>query len=155
MPVANLTRNVRFSAAHRYHRPQWSEEENRRVFGPCSNPHGHGHNYLLEVTVRGPIDPQTGFCVDLAALDALLRREVIGPFDHRHINHAVEAFRPGGRVPTTENLLAYLWPRIAGGLPDGTTLRRLRLHEDETFYVDYHGTDDSETREHGSETEAR
>lgn len=141
MPVAQLTRRVRFSAAHRYHRPEWSEEENRRVFGPCANPHGHGHNYLLEVTVRGEIDPRTGYSVDMPALDALLRREVVEPFDHRHINHAVDAFGPGGQIPTTENLLAYLWPRVSDGLPEGVTLCRLRLHEDETFYVDYHGDD--------------
>lgn len=137
--IAFLTRKVRFAAAHRYYRPEWSEEENRRVFGPCSNPHGHGHNYELEVTVKGEIDPVTGFSVDLGALDELLEREVTRPLDHQSLNHAVPAFAPGGQIPTTENILAYLWPRLEAGMPPGVRLHRLRLHEDPTFYVDYFG----------------
>lgn len=139
MATAYLTRKVHFSAAHRYHRPDWSEARNREVFGPCSNAHGHGHNYVLEVTVRGEIDPETGFCVDLRALDRALEREVREPLDHRHLNHAVDAFADGGRVPTTENLLAYLWPRLVRSLPEGAALHRLRLHEDHTFHVDFFG----------------
>jgi 6-pyruvoyltetrahydropterin/6-carboxytetrahydropterin synthase len=141
MPVARLTRRIGFAAAHRYHRPEWSEEENRAAFGACSNPHGHGHNYTLEVTVEGPVDPRTGFSVDLGALDALLRREVIDPLDHRHLNHAIDAFADGGLVPTTENILVLLWPRLAGSLPGEARLIRLRLHEDPTFHVDYYGDD--------------
>jgi 6-pyruvoyltetrahydropterin/6-carboxytetrahydropterin synthase len=139
MPRAQLTRTLRFSAAHRYWRPEWSEAENRRVFGACSNPHGHGHNYLLEVTVEGEIDPLTGFSVDLGALDALLQERVARPFDHQHINHAIADFAEGERIPTTENLLLWLWPRIAGGLPAESRLHRLRLHEEEGFFVDYFG----------------
>ncbi|MBI4409553.1 MAG: 6-carboxytetrahydropterin synthase [Gemmatimonadetes bacterium] len=139
MATASLTRRVRFAAAHRYHRPEWSEAENRRVFGACNNPPGHGHNYVLELTVRGVIDPATGFAAELEALDALLEREVVRVLDHQHINFAVPAFAEGGLVPTGENLLAYLWPRLAAGLPPGVTLQRLRLHEDETLYVDYFG----------------
>jgi 6-pyruvoyltetrahydropterin/6-carboxytetrahydropterin synthase len=139
MATALLTRKIRFSAAHRYARPEWSEAENWRVFGACANPHGHGHGYLLEVTVQGRVSESTGFSVELSALDALLRQEVLDPFDHRHINHDVPAFGPGGLIPTCENLLVYLWPRLAAGLPDGATLARLRLHEDDTFYVDYAG----------------
>ena len=137
--VAYLTRKVRFAAAHRYHRPEWSDEENRRVFGPCSNPHGHGHNYELEVTVKGEIDPVTGFSVHLGALDELLEREVKRTLDHQNLNHAVPEFAPGGQIPTTENILAYLWPRLEAGMPPGARLHRLRLHEDPTFYVDYFG----------------
>ena len=139
MPLAYLSRTVRFSAAHRYHRPEWSDEENRRVFGACNNPHGHGHNYTLEVTVAGEIDPVTGFAVDLALLDRLLETEVVRVFDHQHINHAVEAFAYGAMVPTTENLLVYLWPRLEAGLPEGCRLARLRLYEDPTLFVDYYG----------------
>lgn len=139
MSLAYLTRRVRFAAAHRYHRPDWDEDRNRRVFGACSNPYGHGHNYLLEATVAAEIDPETGFSVDLGVLDAVLEREVVEPFDHQHINHAVEAFAPGGRIPTTENVLTYLWPRIAGGMPNDARLHRLRLHEDDTLFVDYFG----------------
>lgn len=139
MAIAYLTRKVHFAAAHRYYRPEWSAEENRRIFGSCSNPHGHGHNYVLEVTVHGKIDRRTGFSVDLTALDALLRDEVVGVFDHRHINYAVETFAEGGLIPTCENLLAHLWPRLAARLPAGVTLHRLRLHEDPLLYVDYFG----------------
>lgn len=138
MPITFLTRRVRFSAAHRYHRPEWSEERNRSVFGPCANPHGHGHNYLLEVTVGGEPDPETGFCVDLPALDRVLREEVVDRLDHQHLNHAVPDFAPGGRIPTTENILLHLWARIEPRLPAGS-LVRLRLHENEDFYVDYAG----------------
>lgn len=133
-----LTRKVRFSAAHRYYRPDWSEERNRATFGPCSNPHGHGHNYLLEVSVAGKVDPETGFSVDLPLLDRVLREEVLEPLDHRHLNHDVPRFAPGGEIPTSENLLLYLWDRLAPRLPKGA-LGRLRLHEDETFYVEYEG----------------
>lgn len=138
MRIAYLTRGVRFAAAHRYYRPEWSDEENRRVFGACANPHGHGHNYTLEATVRGRIDPETGFSVDLAALDRILDEQVVRVFDHQHINFAVDAFAYGGLVPTTENILAYLWPRIADALPEGATLHRLRLYEDSNLFVDYY-----------------
>jgi 6-pyruvoyl-tetrahydropterin synthase len=88
--------------------------------------------------VEGEIDRVTGFSVDLAALDTLLAREVTDVFDHQHINHAIPEFA-SGLIPTTENIVAYLWPRILRGLPDGVVLRRLRLHEDDTLYVDYSG----------------
>ncbi len=139
MAIAYLTRSVGFSAAHRYYRPEWSEERNRRVFGACANPHGHGHNYVLEATVRGEIDEETGFSVDLAALDAILAEEVVEPLDHRHLNHALEAAGAGALVPTTENLLAFLWPRIEGRLPEGAVLHRLRLREDDRLWADYFG----------------
>jgi 6-pyruvoyltetrahydropterin/6-carboxytetrahydropterin synthase len=139
MADAFLTRKVQFSAAHRYFRPNWSEEENRRVFGACANPHGHGHTYLLEVTVRAEVAVDTGFSVDLGALDALLRTEVTERLDHQHLNHVIPEFRDGGDIPTSENILIHLWPRIEAGLPAGAELTRLRLHEDPGFYVDYFG----------------
>ncbi len=139
MAYAELTRKIRFAAAHRYYRPDWSETENRRVFGDCANPHGHGHNYLMEVTVRALIDAQTGFSADLAALDELLQTHVISVFDHQHINHAVPEFGAGKLIPTTENIARYAWDRIRSALAQGMQLRRIRLHEDETFYVDYSG----------------
>ena len=137
--MAQLTRRVHFNAAHRYYRPEWSETENRRVFGACANPHGHGHNYVLEVTVAGPIDPQTGFAVDLGVLDGLLAREITDRFDHQHLNFAVPEFREGGLIPTTENIVALCWNRLAEGLPENVRLVQLRLHEDPTFHVDYFG----------------
>ncbi len=141
MPRARLTRKVRFAAAHRYYRPEWSEAENRRLFGACANPHGHGHNYLLEVTVEGEIDPATGYSVDLGALDRLLEEQVRRPLDHQHLNHALPQFAPGAAIPTSENILLLLWPRIAAGLSAPARLVRLRLHEEEGFYVDYFGDD--------------
>ncbi len=138
MGVAYLTRRAAFSAAHRYWREEWTEERNRRVFGLCANPHGHGHNYVLEVTVAGEIAGDTGFSVDLTALDDALAA-VVRRLDHQHLNHAVEAFGPGGRVPTTENLLEWIWPRLEERVPSGARLHRLRLREDETLWVDYFG----------------
>lgn len=142
MPRARLTRKVRFTAAHRYYRPEWSEERNRQAFGPCANPYGHGHNYLLEVTVEGDIDPSTGFSVDLALLDRILEERVRAPLDHQHLNHAVPEFAPGADIPTSENILTLLWPRIGQGLQGAEArLVRLRLHEEDGFYVDYFGGD--------------
>lgn len=139
MPRMQLTRRLRFSAAHRYHRPDWSEERNRAAFGPCANPHGHGHDYLLEATVEGEVDAETGFSVDLGALDAVLRDQVTGPLDHQHLNFVVPEFAPGGLIPTSENILLVLWGRLHGALPPGARLVRLRLHENPDFYVDYAG----------------
>ena len=138
MPTIFLTRAVRFSAAHRYYRPEWSEERNHETFGACANPHGHGHNYVLEVMVAGQPDPETGFSVDLAGLDELLRVEVRERLDHQHQNHALPPFREGGRIPTTENLLIYLWERVAPRL-EGARLVRLRLREDVDLWADYFG----------------
>jgi 6-pyruvoyltetrahydropterin/6-carboxytetrahydropterin synthase len=139
MPIAYLTRKTRFAAAHRYWRTEWSAEKNQRTFGACANPHGHGHNYVLEVMVVADIDEKTGFSADMPALDAILDEQVVRVFDHQHINHAIEEFGDGGMIPTTENILVYCWPRIARSLPKSMKLRRLRLHEDDTFFVDYYG----------------
>lgn len=139
MTLAYLTRRITFAAAHRYWRDGWSEDRNRAVFGACANPHGHGHNYALEATVEGVIDEETGFCVDLAALDEALHAAVVVPLDHQHVNHAVPEFASGARVPTTENLAAWAWPRILERLPTGVTLHRIRLREDEGLYVDFFG----------------
>ena len=130
---------ARFAAAHRYFRPEWSEARNREIFVACANPHGHGHNYRLEVTVAGEPDGETGFCVDLAALDELLRAEVRERLDHQHLNHAVPEFAPGGLIPTTENLLLWLWERLAGRMPGEARLVRLRLREDEHLWAEYYG----------------
>ena len=139
MPQAELTRKLRFAAAHRYYRPEWSEEENRRVFGACANPHGHGHNYIMEVTVAAEIDPQTGFSANLPVLDELLATYITGVFEHQHINHAIPEFAEGKLIPTTENIARYCWDRIRTALDGSMQLRRIRLHEDETFYVDFFG----------------
>lgn len=105
-----LTRRYGFSASHRLHSAAFSEEENRRIYGKCANPYGHGHNYVVEVTVSGPVDEDTGMIVNLADLDEFVRREVLEPFDHVYINEQVAAFRD--IVPTTENLCRDIFERL-------------------------------------------
>jgi 6-pyruvoyltetrahydropterin/6-carboxytetrahydropterin synthase len=133
-----LTRRVRFAAAHRYYRDDWSAARNAEVFGACSNPHGHGHGYRLEATVEADVDPATGFSADLARLDAALHDEVVKPLDHQHLNHVVPEFA-AGTIPTCENILLWLWPRIARRLGGGERLHRLRLYEDDDLFVDLYG----------------
>jgi 6-pyruvoyltetrahydropterin/6-carboxytetrahydropterin synthase len=149
MPTTYLTRAVRFSSAHRYYREEWDEARNREVFGACSNPHGHGHNYQLEVSVAGEPDPLTGFSVDLAALDRVLQEEVVSRLDHKHLNHAVPEFGPSGMIPTTENILVWIWERVEPRVT-GARLLRLRLHEDVDLFVDYYGPDAWERPGRGS-----
>jgi 6-pyruvoyltetrahydropterin/6-carboxytetrahydropterin synthase len=100
--VFRVTRRYEFAASHRLHAAELSEEENRRLYGKCNNPYGHGHNYVVEVSVRGPLEGSTGRAVDTAALDELVRREVVLPFDHKNLNREVAVF--AGAVPTSENL---------------------------------------------------
>ena len=97
-----VTRRYEFAASHRLHSEGLSEDENRKLYGKCNNPYGHGHNYVVEVSVRGPVDPATGQAVEIGVLDALVRREIVAPFDHRDLNREVAAF--GEVVPTSENL---------------------------------------------------
>lgn len=139
MDIAFLTRAVHFAAAHRYFRPDWTEARNHEVFGACSNPHGHGHNYRLEVTVHAPIDAETGFSADLVVLDRVLHEQVVVPLDHQHLNHAVAEFAEGRMIPTCENILRWLWPRIESGIVAPARLHTLRLYEDERLFVDYSG----------------
>lgn len=100
--MIRVTRKYRFSASHRLHAPQRSDAENRELYGKCNNPFGHGHNYELAVSVRGPLDARSGRAVDIERLDSLVRRQVLEPFAHRNLNEEVEAFR--AVVPTSENL---------------------------------------------------
>ncbi len=137
-----LTRRYRFAAAHRLHNERLSGEENARLYGKCNNPHGHGHNYTLEVTVAGPLDPCTGMVMNLADLDASVEQEVLERFDHMHLNLDVERFR--SRVPTTENLcrevFALLRPRIEGKNSAGEVkLARVRLEETSSNFFEYAG----------------
>lgn len=138
MPRAFLTRKLQFNAAHRYYRPEWSAARNQEVFGPCANPHGHGHNYVLEVTVEGEIDAETGFSTDLGQLDRVLQARIGALLDHQHLNYAVPEFGDGKLIPTSENILVWCWNRLAREL-EPARLHRLRLYEDPTFYVDYFG----------------
>ncbi len=131
--MIRVTRRIEFSAAHFYRNPKFSEEENRRVFGKCSNPHGHGHNYVVEVTVAGEPDPETGMVVDLRELKEILQAEVTDRMDHRHLNYEVPEL--AGQIPTCENIAAAIWrllePRVRQG-----RLERVRVHESEDLYAD-------------------
>src|ERR1700739_4634028 len=118
-----LTRKAEFSASHYYHNPKFSAEENRRIFGKCNNPNGHGHNYTLEVTVKGVVDNQTGFVLDLKDLKDILNREVMDVFDHRHLNKEVPEF--ASQIPTTENIAIAIWNRVAPKLNHGTLMHRV------------------------------
>jgi 6-pyruvoyltetrahydropterin/6-carboxytetrahydropterin synthase len=131
-----VTRRAEFSASHVYHNPKLSPEENRRIFGKCNNPHGHGHNYTLEVTVAGSINPATGMVVDLKELKTLLEREVLQVMDHKFLNQEVAAF--ADRIPTTENIAVEIWNMLAPKLTFGK-LHRIRLYETSDLYVDYYG----------------
>lgn len=106
----SLTRRYRFAASHRLYSPKLSEAENRRVYGKCSNPHGHGHNYVVEVTLTGPVDPATGMVANLGELDPFVEREVIDVFDHKNLNEEVADFE--ACVPTTENLVRAIYGRL-------------------------------------------
>ena len=134
---AFLTRRVRFSAAHRYRLPQWSDERNATVFGACANPHFHGHSYTCDVTVRGDIDPTTGMLIDLAVLDRALHDEVHARFDHRNINLEVADFGEEGMVPTGENLARYIFERVQHAIGNAATVTSVVVAEDETLRAEY------------------
>jgi 6-pyruvoyltetrahydropterin/6-carboxytetrahydropterin synthase len=131
--MVTITRKIEFAASHRYHNPALSDAENRRFFGKCNNPHGHGHNYTLEVTVAGEPDPVTGMVLDLKELKELLDREVMQRMDHRHLNYEVAEL--AGKIPTCENIARVIWellePKIARG-----RLHRIRLYESPELFVD-------------------
>lgn len=132
-PLASTTRRFAFSAGHRYHVARWSADENARAFGRLTVP--HGHNYTLDVTVRGPIDPRTGMVIDLSELKEIVNATVIERFDHADLNADV-LFRE--RIPTTENIAIAVWELLVPKLgPD--RLCRVRVWEDPTLFVDYDG----------------
>ncbi|HEV8582052.1 MAG TPA: 6-carboxytetrahydropterin synthase [Thermoanaerobaculia bacterium] len=133
----SLERRYRFSASHLYRRPEWTEAQNRARFGKCANLPGHGHNYRLYVTVRGGVDPETGFVVDLGGLDALVQERVIDRLDHQHLNTALPEFGEGGAIPSSENLIRWVWEQLADRLPTGSELAKLRLEEDEDLAAEW------------------
>ena len=137
MPRVLVTRSVHFSAAHRLHRPDWSEERNREVFGACANPNWHGHNYELDVTVEGEVDPETGYVLDLKRLRDLVEEAVVEDVDHRNLNLEVDWMR--GVNPTTENLVVAMWHRLAPRMPGDAELVKLTLWETPRNRVEYSG----------------
>src|SRR6202007_495417 len=120
-----LTRKAEFSASHYYHNPDLTLEENARLFGKCNNPNGHGHNYTLEVTVKGEVDPRSGFVVDLKQLKEVMHREVLDAMDHRFLNKEVPEFLH--QIPTTENIAIAIWQRVKPKLIKGE-LQRARVY---------------------------
>lgn len=139
--MVHLTRRYRFSAAHRLHNEALSAEENAAVYGKCNNPYGHGHNYVMEVTLAGPIEPATGMVFDLAELDRTVEREILERFDHTHLNLDVENFR--SLVPTTENLCIEIFNLLRAKLDGGSRyegrLECVRLEETNSNFFEYEG----------------
>jgi 6-pyruvoyltetrahydropterin/6-carboxytetrahydropterin synthase len=132
--TVRLSRKYGFAASHRLHSPALSDEENRRAYGKCNNPHGHGHNYEVEITVRGEVDRITGRAVDLRRLDRIAEEQILKPLRYRNLNEEVPVFREV--VPTTENLAAELDRRLRSAWPEvfpegGPVLEKLRIWETE------------------------
>jgi 6-pyruvoyltetrahydropterin/6-carboxytetrahydropterin synthase len=138
MPTS-LTRTVGFRARHRLHRPDWSDERNREVFGSLADAAGHEHDYRCAVTVAGPVDAAMGMVIDLAWLDQLLQDDVVAPLHGTYLNHDVPAFASGRPLPTCEAIAGHIFQRIAARLPAGVTLERVRVMEDPTLYADCTG----------------
>jgi 6-pyruvoyltetrahydropterin/6-carboxytetrahydropterin synthase len=133
-----ITRKVEFSASHVCRLPQLSEEENRELFGLAANPNGHGHNYVLEVSLEGEPDAVTGMVMDLKELKEILIRQVVEPYDHRFLNYEVPPF--DHVVPTTENIARDIWQRLEPHLTNSRRrLDTVRVYETPDFYVDYCG----------------
>ena len=137
MPITTLTRRVNFAAAHRYRRPEWDDARNASTFGLCARPNFHGHSYTCEVTVRGNIDPLTGFVVDLGLLDRVLKAEVRDRFDHRNINLDVPEFADGKLVPTGENLARFILERVQRALGTVATVTTVTVAEDDSLRATY------------------
>ena len=137
MDLVRITRKAHFSAAHRLYRPEWSEERNVEVFGDCSSPNWHGHNYELVVTVEGVIDPETGFVMNLRDLKKILQDRVVSDMDHRNLNTDVPWLSQVN--PTTENLAVSIWSRISDALPSGTNLVSIVVNETPRNSVEYRG----------------
>jgi len=136
MPICTVTRRVHFNAAHRLYNPAKPDDWNARVFGVCANPNYHGHNYELDVTVEGDVDPETGYVIDINVLKRLVEEKLLAQLDHKNLNLDVPAFRE--IIPTSENLAVYCWRVLAGHIPAGR-LVRIRLWETPRIYVDYEG----------------
>ncbi len=133
--ATTVTVKVYFEAAHRLHNPGQSEDWNRRVYGKCNNPHGHGHNYVLEVAVTGEVDAETGYLIDMKALKSIIHRAIVDQVDHRHLNLEVPWLE--GINPTAENLARVFFERLAPDLPAGVELSSMTVHETERNSATY------------------
>jgi 6-pyruvoyltetrahydropterin/6-carboxytetrahydropterin synthase len=136
-----ITRKVEFSASHICRSPQLSDEENKKLYGPDANPRGHGHNFVVEVSLRGTPDPVTGMVFDLKELKAVLNRQIVEPYDHRFLNYEVAPFDT--QVPTTENIALDIWRRLEPCLSgENRRLHSVRVYETPDLFVDYFGGED-------------
>lgn len=133
----SLTRRYRFAASHRLHNPKFSDAENQRLYGKCNNPYGHGHNYVLEVTLTGPVDPATGMIANLGELDPFVEQRVIEGFDHKYLNEEIAEFQ--GAVPTTENVAREIYRRLRD-FPVAK-LEKVRIEETSKNSFEYDGGD--------------
>ena len=136
MPVVTVTRRLHFNAAHRVHNPALSDEENARLFGKCNNPNWHGHNYILDVSVRGPVDDRTGYVLDLAVLKTIVEERAVSLIDHKNFNLDVPFMR--GVIPTSENIIVGVWRELVPAIRPGE-LVKLVLWETPNNYVEYTG----------------
>ena len=133
-----ITRKENFSAAHKLSRADWSEEENRKVFGKCANPNWHGHNYDLTVTVKGEVNPETGFVANLSAIGQILKAKIIDKVDHKNLNADVDFMK--GKLPSTEVLAIEIWKQIESEINAlGCRLHSVKIQETEKNYVEYFG----------------
>ena len=131
-----VTRRVDFSASHRLFNPKFSDEENEAIYGNCSNLNGHGHNYILDVTIKGEIDPETGMVIELSALKKLIKSQVADHMDHKNLNLDVGFLKDIN--PTVENLAVVIWKRLEPKIPKGT-LHEIKLFETERNFAVYRG----------------
>ncbi|WP_337865985.1 6-carboxytetrahydropterin synthase [Ignavibacterium sp.] len=131
-----ITRRETFAAAHRLFRPELSDEENLKIFGKCSNPNWHGHNYTLEVVVAGEINPETGFVLDAKELKKIIHQYVIDKVDHKNLNIDTEFMK--GIIPTSENICVAIWNQLKDKIPSGK-LYSVKLYETENNYFEYRG----------------
>jgi len=138
-PIVEITRREEFSASHRLHNPALSDAENLRLYGICNNRNGHGHNYELEVTVRGVVPPETGMVMNLLDLMRILAEEVLSHVDHKHLNHDVPFLE--GVIPTAENITIALWELIEPRIQtfEGCRLHKIKLWESRSDWVEYRG----------------
>lgn len=138
-----ITRKAEFSASHSCYNPKLSEQENQNLYGESAGSHGHGHNYIIEVTIEGEPDSVTGMIVDLKEVKDIIEHEVVGPMDHRHLNYEVPPFNTV--IPTAENVAREIWRRLAPGLNrPNARLHSVRLYETRDLYVDYAGEQDGQ-----------
>jgi 6-pyruvoyltetrahydropterin/6-carboxytetrahydropterin synthase len=131
-----VTRREVFSSSHRLYNPDFPDSENERIFGKCSNPNGHGHNYTLEVVIAGEIDPHTGYVIDLKLLKEIIIENVIQKVDHKNLNMDVDFLK--GKIPTSENICMGIWNQLVDKIPSGK-LYSIKLYETENNYVEYKG----------------